>query len=144
VLRREGQAEEAELPHRQHGVDGEDLVAVPLLGIRRDLRLREVAHDGAELLLFLGQVVVHGRIILAPVRALSVAALLEQLTLEAGVVVVRDGASTVVAAEPAHVRLAHGVEGFQALDAIEREGGWWAGFLAYDLGRAVERVVPWA
>ncbi|HEX4491169.1 MAG TPA: anthranilate synthase component I family protein [Acidimicrobiia bacterium] len=77
-------------------------------------------------------------------QALSVPALLEQLSLEAGVAVVRDGASTIVAAEPAHVRVAHGVDGFRALDAIEREGGWWAGFLAYDLGRAVERVVPWA
>ena len=77
-------------------------------------------------------------------RALSVPALLEQLPLEAGVAVVRDGASTVVAAAPAHVRLAHGADGFGALDGVEREGGWWAGFLAYDLGRAVERVVPWA
>jgi para-aminobenzoate synthetase component 1 len=75
---------------------------------------------------------------------LSVPALLEQLSLEAGVAVVRDGASTIVGAEPAHVRIAHGADGFGALDAVEREGGWWAGFLAYDLGRAVERVVPWA
>jgi len=60
------------------------------------------------------------------------------------VAVVRDGPSTIVAAEPAHVRIAHGSDGFRALDDIEREGGWWAGFLAYDLGRAVERVVPWS
>jgi para-aminobenzoate synthetase component 1 len=71
-------------------------------------------------------------------------ALLEQLRLEAGVAVVRDGANTIVATEPAHVRIAHGTDGFRALDEIEREGGWWAGYLAYDLGRAVERVVPWA
>jgi anthranilate/para-aminobenzoate synthase component I len=78
------------------------------------------------------------------VRAATVAALLEQLPLEAGVVVVHDGASTIVATAPAHVRIAHGADGFRALDEIEHEGGWWAGYLAYDLGRAVELVVPWA
>lgn len=77
-------------------------------------------------------------------RVITVPALLGQLRLEAGVAVVRDGASTIVAAEPAHVRVAHGADGFRALDEIEREGGWWAGYLAYDLGRAVEYVVPWA
>ena len=175
---------------------------------------REVAHHGAELLLLLGEVVIHGRMLaplgtgplpsgmaahllrvhwsharsapargrsppcrhdrlrllrahgrmLAPlgtgarrvrndrctcsgihgrrfwpypdlVRVLTVPALLEQLPLEAGVAVVRDGASTIVAAAPAHVRIAHGADGFRALDEIEREGGWWAGYLAYDLGR---------
>jgi para-aminobenzoate synthetase component 1 len=78
------------------------------------------------------------------VRVITVPALLGQLRLEAGVAVVRDGASTIVATEPAHVRVAHGADGFRALDEIEREGGWWAGYLAYDLGRAVEYVVPWA
>ena len=77
-------------------------------------------------------------------RDLTVPALLEHLSLEAGVAVVRDGVNTIVATEPAHVRVAHGTDGFQTLDDIEREGGWWAGYLAYDLGRAVERVVPWA
>jgi para-aminobenzoate synthetase component 1 len=78
------------------------------------------------------------------VRVLTVPALLEQLRLEAGVAVVRDGADTIVATEPAHVRVAHGTDGFRALDEIEREGGWWAGYFAYDLGRAVELIVPWA
>ena len=77
-------------------------------------------------------------------RVITVPALLEQLPLEAGVAIVRDGASTIVSTEPAHVRVAHGADGFRALDEIEHEGGWWAGYLAYDLGRAVERVVPWA
>jgi para-aminobenzoate synthetase component 1 len=77
-------------------------------------------------------------------RVLSAPALLGQLPLGAGVAVVRDGASTIVATAPAHVRVAHGSDGFRALDEIEAEGGWWAGYLAYDLGRAVERVVPWA
>jgi para-aminobenzoate synthetase component 1 len=77
-------------------------------------------------------------------RVLTVPALLEQLPLEAGVAIVRDGASTIVTTAPAHVRVAHGTDGFRALEEIEREGGWWAGYLAYDLGRAVERIVPWA
>ena len=77
-------------------------------------------------------------------RVITVPALLEQLPLEAGVAIVRDGSSTIVATAPAHVRVAHGTDGFRALDEIEHEGGWWAGYLAYDLGRAVERVVPWA
>jgi para-aminobenzoate synthetase component 1 len=77
-------------------------------------------------------------------RVLTVPALLEQLPLEAGLAVVRDGADTIVATAPAHLRVAHGSDGFGALDEIELEGGWWAGYLAYDLGRAVERVVPWA
>jgi para-aminobenzoate synthetase component 1 len=78
------------------------------------------------------------------VRVLTVPALLEQLPLEAGLAVVRDGANTIVATAPAHVRIASGADGFRALEEIEREGGWWAGYLSYDLGRAVERVVPWA
>jgi para-aminobenzoate synthetase component 1 len=78
------------------------------------------------------------------VRVLTVPALLEQLPLEAGLAVVRDGASTIVATGPAHVRIASGTDGFRALEEIEHEGGWWAGYLSYDLGRAVERIVPWA
>jgi para-aminobenzoate synthetase component 1 len=56
----------------------------------------------------------------------------------ADLVVVRDGASTVLALEPDEVIRAAGHEALTALD--ELSGGWWAGFLAYDLGRAVERV----
>jgi para-aminobenzoate synthetase component 1 len=77
-------------------------------------------------------------------RVLTVPALLEHLPLEAGVAIVRDGATTIVTMAPAHVRVAHGNDGFRALEEIECEGGWWAGYLAYDLGRAVERIVPWA
>ncbi len=54
-------------------------------------------------------------------------------------VVVRAGCATVVAAEPAEVVSAHGDE---ALEILDRLDGWWAGFLAYDLGRSVERVHP--
>ncbi len=55
-------------------------------------------------------------------------------------VVVRSGRRTVVAAAPAALVTASGPAALDALDRLEP--GWWAGFLAYDLGRAVERVVP--
>lgn len=55
-------------------------------------------------------------------------------------VVVRDGARTVIAASPSAVVTASGNMAFDRLDDLEP--GWWAGYLAYDLGRAVERVVP--
>src|SRR5260370_719000 len=59
-------------------------------------------------------------------RVLTVPALLEQLRLEAGVVVVHDDASTVVATEPAHARVAHGPDAFPSPDATERRRGWCA------------------
>ncbi len=43
-----------------------------------------------------------------------------------------------MAAEPVEVVAVDGVDAFAALDALAP--GWWAGFLAYDLGRAVEHV----
>ena len=51
----ERDAEQAELAHRQHGVDRERVVAVPRLGVRLDLGLHEVAHDGAQRFVLLGQ-----------------------------------------------------------------------------------------
>jgi para-aminobenzoate synthetase component 1 len=39
---------------------------------------------------------------------------------------------------PAEIVRANGEDAFRVLDEID--GGWWAGFLSYDLGRAVERV----
>ena len=56
-----GQPEQPELAHRQHGVDREGVVAVPRLGVRRDLGLGEVADDLAERLLLVGQLEVHRR-----------------------------------------------------------------------------------
>ncbi len=53
-------------------------------------------------------------------------------------VVVRDGAALVIALEPTEVRRAGGREALALLDGLAE--GWWAGFLAYDLGRAIERV----
>lgn len=58
---------------------------------------------------------------------------------EAEAVAVRDGPDTIIAVDPDATLVATGVE---ALDALDRLEGWWAGVLAYDLGRAVERVVP--
>ena len=49
VLLRERQAEQPEPAHREHGLDREAVVAVPVGGVRRDLGLRELAHDAAEL-----------------------------------------------------------------------------------------------
>jgi para-aminobenzoate synthetase component I len=59
---------------------------------------------------------------------------------DAAPVVVRSGRSTIVAADPVEIVEARGLAAFAALDRLTP--GWWAGFLSYDLGRAVERVVP--
>ena len=55
----ERQAEQPELAHRQHRVDGEAVIAVPRLGVRRDLGGGEVPHDQAEGLLLVAQVQIH-------------------------------------------------------------------------------------
>jgi para-aminobenzoate synthetase component 1 len=55
-------------------------------------------------------------------------------------VVVRRGDETMVAAEPAEVVVADGAEAFERIDRLP--AGWWAGYLSYDLGRAVEAVRP--
>ncbi len=54
------------------------------------------------------------------------------------VVVVRDGPSWVVGVDPEEVVTARGADAFATLDGLH--SGWWAGFVGYDLGRAVERV----
>ncbi|MGH8990041.1 MAG: anthranilate synthase component I family protein [Acidimicrobiia bacterium] len=56
------------------------------------------------------------------------------------VAVVRDGDAWVVAVDPDDVMTVRGADAFPALDALGR--GWWAGFVGYDLGRAVERIRP--
>jgi para-aminobenzoate synthetase component 1 len=58
---------------------------------------------------------------------------------EQGCAVVRDRDHWLIAREPARVVTARGDEIFDALREIER-GGFWAGFLAYDAGRSVERI----
>lgn len=69
-------------------------------------------------------------------------ALAAALPPELTTVVVRDGARTIVATEPVVVEAAADSGAFDALARIDQDGGWWAGFLSYDLGRAVERVEP--
>ncbi len=51
----------------------------------------------------------------------------------------RDGGRWLVADEPTDVVVANGADAFEALDTMTR-GGFWAGFVAYDLGRTIERV----
>ncbi len=69
-----------------------------------------------------------------------VLSVLAALPRDADVVVVGDGPSWIIGLEPTRIVAARGEDAFVALDRLD--GGWWAGFLAYDLGRAVERVSP--
>ena len=55
-------------------------------------------------------------------------------------VVRRDPGQWVVGVAPDARMAASGPAALDALDRLDRAGGWWAGWLAYDLGRAVERV----
>jgi para-aminobenzoate synthetase component 1 len=55
-------------------------------------------------------------------------------------VLLRSGPTTLVAADPVEVVVADGTDALTALDDLA--SGWWAGYLAYDLGRAVEHVHP--
>ena len=53
-------------------------------------------------------------------------------------VVVQRGTATIVAAGPSEVVVADGEAAFDALEHLTP--GWWAGYLSYDLGRAVESI----
>jgi para-aminobenzoate synthetase component 1 len=68
----------------------------------------------------------------------SAAALLAALPATVDAAVVRDGPRFVVAAVPDAVRVASGSDALDVLDRLPP--GWWAGFLSYELGGAVERV----
>jgi para-aminobenzoate synthetase component 1 len=74
------------------------------------------------------------------VVSLGVLSVLASLRADADCAVVHDRADTIVATLPSEVRVARGTEAFEALRDIETTGGWWAGFLSYDLGRTVEPV----
>jgi para-aminobenzoate synthetase component I len=67
------------------------------------------------------------------------ASVLTQLPARRGCAVVHDGDATVVACAPDEVRTASGEAAFVLLDQASREG-FWVGYLAYDLGRSVERI----
>jgi para-aminobenzoate synthetase component 1 len=70
----------------------------------------------------------------------SAAALLAALPSAVDAAVVRDGDRFVVAAEPDAVVVGTGADALERLDRLPP--GWWAGFLAYELGSAVEKVAP--
>jgi para-aminobenzoate synthetase component 1 len=61
--------------------------------------------------------------------------------MESAIAVVRDGPRWIAGEEPADVIVAHGAAVFDALDEMAR-GGFWAGYCAYDVGRAIERIEP--
>ena len=58
-----------------------------------------------------------------------------------GCAVARVGDSWIAGTRPTRVIAARGADVFAALDYIAR-GGFWVGYLAYDAGRAIERIVP--
>jgi para-aminobenzoate synthetase component I len=72
----------------------------------------------------------------APIRPASI---LRHLPSRRGVAIVRDGSTTVIGSAPAAVRSARGDQAFDVLREIDA-GGFWVGFCAYDLGRAIERI----
>jgi para-aminobenzoate synthetase component 1 len=71
--------------------------------------------------------------------SVTAASVLARLPASRGCAVVRDGDATIVACAPAEVRAASGEDAFALLDDAGREG-FWVGFVAYDLGRSVERI----
>ncbi len=74
-----------------------------------------------------------------PAAALElVPAVLAALPPGSPVAAVRDGSSMVVGFGAEDELVADGTEALVALDRLR--SGWWAGWLGYDLGRAVERV----
>jgi para-aminobenzoate synthetase component 1 len=68
------------------------------------------------------------------------AALLEEVPRGTGAVAIRSGDATIVGVEPVETVIAQGTEGLAVLDTLRE--GFWAGFLSFELGHALERVVP--
>jgi para-aminobenzoate synthetase component 1 len=75
-----------------------------------------------------------------PGAPLTAASVLAHLPPTVDAVAVRSGSDVVIAVEPDAVEVASGQHAFDVLDRLPR--GWWAGFMTYELGRAVERVAP--
>jgi anthranilate/para-aminobenzoate synthase component I len=69
------------------------------------------------------------------------ASILRNLPIERGCAIVRDGRTTIIGVEPSVVRTASGDGAFDVLRELDT-GGFWIGFCSYDLGRAIERVIP--
>lgn len=74
----------------------------------------------------------------AEISRSELGARLSDLATGDAVAVVRDGPRTIVGLHPSEVLRLGGGAAFDALDQISE--GWWAGFLSYDLGRAVEKI----
>ena len=55
-------------------------------------------------------------------------------------VAIRSGDTTIVGVTPSEIFMGAGTEGLTALDTMGP--GFWAGFLSFELGHALERVVP--
>src|SRR5581483_7406598 len=88
-----------------------------------------------------GTVPVGWRSVASPADVLL--AVLAALPPDADLVVVRrEPGQWVLGVEPDARLTASGSEAIDRLDGLDAAGGWWAGWLAYDLGRAVERVEP--
>jgi len=68
---------------------------------------------------------------------LDLDSVLARLPARGDFIVVRDGVRTVVGLEPGAVLRRSGADALRTLDQLD---GWWAGFISYDLGRAIERV----
>ena len=64
--------------------------------------------------------------------------LIARLPADAPVAIVRDRGRTIIGLSPSELIEGKGVQALSQLDRMT--GGWWAGFVAYDLGRAIERV----
>jgi para-aminobenzoate synthetase component 1 len=71
----------------------------------------------------------------------SPSSFLRRLPSARGRAIVRAGSATVVGSSPSVVRAASGADAFTVLREID-SGGFWVGYCAYDLGRAIERVRP--
>ncbi|MGQ0805444.1 MAG: anthranilate synthase component I family protein [Actinomycetota bacterium] len=72
--------------------------------------------------------------------AVTTGSVLGALPPDLDAVAVRVGRRVVVGVRPDELVVASGAAAFERLD--ELSSGWWAGCLAYDLGRAVEHVDP--
>ena len=66
--------------------------------------------------------------------------LVARLPPDSAVAVVRRGRCTVVGVEPAEVVTAWGADGVRVLDQLAP--GFWVGWCSFELGHAVERVIP--
>jgi para-aminobenzoate synthetase component I len=73
-----------------------------------------------------------------PGAPLTAAAVLTRIPATVDAAVVRAGTDVVIGVEPDAVEVASGPDAFAVLDRLPP--GWWAGFLAYELGQAVEQV----